>query len=584
MSRFPPIVLSSPSAPEQIGSRAAALVALLLALAWLVTEHFPPWTNFHSELPALLAGSIAVVYALTRRGPLKVGPAAAGLLLVALVPWLQWVTGLVLFRGDAALASAYLAGMALCLWAGDAMPPPARERLLYALAWTMLGVAIASTGIGLCQWFGIDGLGPWIAHLQAGSRTAGNLAQSNHMATLFAFALASTVLLHARGRLGGMAAMSTAAFLLLGLAMTQSRTPWLGVLLLGGWMLLRPASLLQPLRLRPVPLLLLAGWYALVLWGTAVLPEPLLLAGIGRGDTLRIASGGRPVMWASWWHAIQLAPWFGHGWQQGHLAQGLAALEAPAYAYSGYAHNLVLDLLAWNGLPLGGLLVAGGAWWYFRSGLRASGPEQWFRFAVLSLFLAHALLEYPHAYTYLLVPVALLAGQLGAEMPGEWRLAVPRWPLAAAAVLCMGIAVAVVHDYFLIEADTRDLRAQKMHIGGVWTSEAPKDILVLDQMLALARAIRIEPRASMPPAELRELLQVARRFPTRYLLQQSAAALALNGRAREAHVEMRRLAGMYGPAGHAASVAALRMRAEGQDAGLQAFVDEIMPASLPTAH
>jgi hypothetical protein len=192
-------------------------------------------------------------------------------------------------------------------------------------------------------------------------------------------------------------------------------------------------------------------------------------------------------------------------------------------------------------------------------------------FAVLTLFAAHALLEYPHAYTYFLLPVGLLAGQLMAET-GPWRsVPLPRLLPIGGAVVCAIVTAAVTHDYFAIEADTRELRAQKLRIGGLRTSAAPKDIWTLDQMQALAQANRIDVRVGMPPTEMAQLLTVARRFPTRYLLQQSVLALAANGHADSAASEVRRLNGMYGRHGSAPLLAELRLLAERQRLDLGAF-------------
>lgn len=555
-----------------------------MGAAWLVTDHFPPWTGFHAELPAVLAGGVAVMYALaTSEG--RLSPLPAALLLLAAAPWAQWAGGVVLYSGDAALASAYLTGTALCFWAGESTTAAVRQRVLLTLAWCVLVVSILSTGIGLYQWFGLEGLEIWGARVAQGSRTAGNLAQSNHLATLLAFGIASAVWLRAQGRLGDGTTLLVVGFLLLGLGMTQSRTVWLGFLVMAGWMGLRPAQLLRPLRLKIGPVLLLAVWYALVLWAVVVLPEPLRLTESVPGGASRFASAsGRQVMWASWMRAIEMSPWFGHGWQQGHLAQGAAAMSALAYAYSGYAHSVVLDLLAWNGLPLGVAILAAAAWWYVRSGLRVEGPDQWLRFAVLTVFGTHALLEYPHAYAYFLVPVALLAGQMVGDGPAVARVPIPRWLLGAAAVLCLAFAAATAHDYLLIEEDVRVLRAQKLRIGGVRTSEAPRDIWVLDQMQAMMRALRVDARPNMDPRQLDELVRVAQRFPMRHLLQESAAALALNGRAAQAREEMQRLYGMYGKAGYALTMASLKEQAARTGPSLERFVEAIEADAPPPAH
>src|SRR4030095_12715500 len=87
---------------------AAAFVAM--TLAWLIPNHFPPWTSFYNDSAmalalVLLAGAHAATIA---RSPVPLFAwVAIGL---ACIPWLQWLGGLVLYSGDAIVSSLYLLG------------------------------------------------------------------------------------------------------------------------------------------------------------------------------------------------------------------------------------------------------------------------------------------------------------------------------------------------------------------------------------------------------------------------------------------------------------------------------------------
>jgi hypothetical protein len=310
--------------------------------------------------------------------------------------------------------------------------------------------------------------------------------------------------------------------------------------------------------LRAWTLLPLLAWYALLFWAVIALPGALLLEA-GTGPNSRLEAGARPILWAQMVEAIRLSPWEGYGWLQGQAAQAAAAITHPGPEYSSYSHNLVLDLIVWNGLPLGLLLTGLLAWWYFRRGVRASGAADAFRFGVLTVFAVHSMLEYPFAYAYFLVPVALLVGQLEAgdvaREIGLRRAMAQHVAFIACTVGCTALLVAIARDYVLAEADRREVQMVMLRIGGVRPFPPVPDLWVLDQLKAATAAARIVLRPAMPASELNDLLTIARRYPGAYFLRTSAVALALNGREEEALVELRRLRGLHGERQYRAALA-----------------------------
>lgn len=532
----------------------AAGVAVFLLLAWFTPDHYLPWPSFHAEVFAATAGLLAAVLLLTHKIP---RPSASATLLaaVALLPAMQWAFGQVAFAGDALLASAYVAAAAICLWIGGALPRLVQTRLLFCLAWAFLCAAIASTGVGLYQWFGLEGLQIWAMEGVPGRRIVGNLAQPNHLATLLLLALLATVWLRAQGRLGNGSTVVVAGFLALGLGFTQSRTPWLALVLLGVWAIVRREALWAPLRVHPIAVVGFAGVYALSFWLALVLPTELLLAEVM--DTGRLQAGLRPLLWSQMLEAIQQAPWLGYGWQQGLTAQADAALVRPGMEYASYAHNLALDLMLWNGVPLGLLIFAALLAWYLKRGWSARGADDAFRFGVLTCLAAHSMVEYPFAYLYFLVPVALLAGQLErrkqvvapvGEAGSAWLLSRGMRTAVLAGVACLGVSllVASVRDYALVEADRRIVQMQMSRIGGERVLPPAPKLWVLDQLAASLEGARVQPRPNMTSDEIEALLRTARRHPGVYFLRQAVYVLVLNGREPEALIELKRLRGMHG--------------------------------------
>ncbi len=537
--------------------------------AWLITDHFPPWTSFHSEAIAVIAGAALVLHALLRGAP-RIGAVPALLLAWGFVPLAQWGLGQIVFFGDALLACGYLWGSALCWWAGGAMPPHDRQRYFNAFIGVFLVLGLLGTGIAAYQLLELEFLGMWATRLDPSGRATGNVAQSNHLAAMLCFAVAAVAVLRARQTIGAPVAALAAGFLLCGIALTQSRMPWVAGLVLGAWMLARREALMRPLRLSLPGMLGIGLWYVLAFSLAQRAQMAVVRLQLPEFEPQRLSGGTRPTIWAQWIQALGEAPWTGLGWLQGNAAQLLGSPAHPGYEYlGGYGHNVVLDLLAWNGLPLGALFVAVFAVWYFRAGQRASGADAWFRLAIVTTFGVHAMLEHPHSYTYFLVPVAMLAGQIDADRDALTRRCTGlKIPLTLATAAVLTLAVLVVRDYFIIETDTRELRAQHLNIGGRRTSQPPQGVLVLDQLLGSATAGRVVVRPGMPDDELALLERMALRFPTRYFLQQTAKALALHGRDAEAERYIRWIASIHGRAGLLGVLAVLEANEAEEPMGL----------------
>lgn len=561
-----------------------SIVALLLALAWLVTDHYPPWASFHSELPAAVAGACAAALAVRRYPRIGFATPVGVLFGCALVPWAQWVAGVVLFSGDAIVVSLYLAGAGVCFWAGFGGERADHDDLRRAIAAAILAGAILTTGVLLYQWFGLSGISQIVvAQGILGERAVGNMGQPNHAAALLCAGLATIVLWHASGSLGSVVTAIAAGYLALGLAVTQSRVPWLALLVVGVWMVSRRRTLWVPLRLPTWTVLTWLAGYLIVFWLVSVGSESLFATPPIDADASRVGLGKRPVLLGQWLEALRIGPWWGYGWGQGRIAQMGAAVSHPGTEASDYSHNLALDLIAWNGLPIGLLLVAVGLGWYLRLASRVRSPGQTFSFVVLTIVGCHSLVEYPFAYTYFLVPTALLAGQLHAEALGPARYLTSRVALGIAAMVVATGVVVVARDYLLVEGDIRQLREQLARIGGSRQSDRPEEVWLLNQMTAFSRASRIRPAAGMPQSELGDLAIAARRFPNTWLLQQSALAMALNGNDIEAHHQMQLLCALHGDAFYRIAYNRLSQLAAEHGSRGAAFVDSLIRPAEPNA-
>ena len=158
--------------------------------------------------------------------------------------------------------------------------------------------------------------------------------------------------------------------------------------------------------------------------------------------------GPREAIWLQFWAAIRAHPWFGYGFGQGVLALREVAAQMPPGRNTTYAHSVVLDLMAWFGIPLAlGLVVGMGAWmrtWLRRSENVAQDRERHWVFAFWLALAAQSLLEFPYAHTFFLLPAALLAGVI-TSVPNDASGSDPKFhakpsiPALALAALCTGL-------------------------------------------------------------------------------------------------------------------------------------------------
>ena len=545
---------------------------LLLGLSWLSTEHFAPWLSFHSELLAFAGLSLLVSAQLlgpnNKRAFPKIGIAV---LMVALVPPIQWITGISFFVGDAVMSSLYLIGLAMALAVGYSWPNSQGlpERHIQTLMLVLSIGAILSAAVGWVQWFSVEQIGGTLVVPSSTGRAIGNLAQPNQLATLLLMGLAAYVYLHKHRVVSGSTFAVGVIFMSVALAMTQSRTGWLSALMMvifWVWKGRQSASRLHAW--------LAVLWLGITFLLARSLPEisnVLLITSEALPRSID-SSGSRWGIWQQVSNAIGQSPWVGYGWNQTFTAQ---TAGAPAHASDQnyiFAHNLFLDLLAWNGIPAGIALVAGLVWWFFTRMATSRNTDSVAAMTVLLPFAVHSLLEFPFAYAYFLFPAGLLIGIVEASVTGSAQLKVVKPLLTAIFGVWILASAWVVLEYIAIEEDYRIVRFENLRIGTTPTSYALPDIRILTQMRAMLIAARIEVQPGMSPEQIELMRKAAMRFPYGLLAYKYALALALNGDAAAASRQMSLIRDIFGERYYTDSKASFRKLAKDKYPELDAVV------------
>jgi O-antigen ligase len=357
-------------------------------------------------------------------------------------------------------------GLLLPLWMGIRVPFTTLAR---SLAWAWLLAALASSGMGLLQYAGVDA-SPWVSASQPGVAFA-NLRQRNQFASLTSLGLVALMYLaHTqdkpradsaiawRNKLRSTCLLVATVVLALGHAASSSRTGVLQwALLLGlawGWSRL-PSASRAPWRWS-----LLAFALAVVFAG--LLPRWLedRTGFAARSALQRFQEGGgcgdRSVLWANMLELVAQRPWGGWGWGDLKFAHFMQPYAGARFCeILDNAHNLPLHLAVELGLPAA-LLVCGGVlvatlrlcpW-------RDAAPARQLAWAALAVLALHSLLEYPLWYG----PFQMAAGLCGVLL---WRSRPSRihprpstvWFHPAWAVAAMLVLVATAYtgwDYWRV--------------------------------------------------------------------------------------------------------------------------------------
>lgn len=538
---------------------------LLLAAAWLNPLHVLPWMSWHNEalgtLAVLAAGGGALW--LQRRSPQPVlVPSVAVLpVLVAAGALLQWIAGRIAYAGSLwtivsyavlCAAAAALGHAALRARPADATAaaPPGRalEVLALLLVFTGFAQVLVDMGQTLWLWPGAD----WVSRISRETRGGGNVAQPNQAAQLFVLAMAATVYLWQSSRIRPVVAAATLALLALGLATTQSRSGMFGLVAVVAWYLWRREALPRraaawpALALLAFALLLFATWYPMVsaFWGH----PPAAVS---------LTTSGRTEMWRQFLQAVALRPWAGWGVMQVAEAQNAIAHGYPLVMAATFAHNVVLDLALWLGVPGMLLALALAAKWLWPRLPQARTLDTCFCVALVLPFAVQSLTEFPYAYTYFLLPVFFALGAFDALAGRAAGLRVPRPAAIAFVAAWAGASLWAMAEYVVIEEDFRVARFEALRVGQTPAAYDVPEVHLLTQLGALLQATRIRPRSGMPPEELEVLRNVALLHPWGATSFRYATALALNGRMDEALRQLQVLRATHGPRAYAAVLTVL---------------------------
>ena len=523
---------------KNFGSTIPVLIAVLTSLGWLLPSRFYPWTGFHQDAWIAIASAVGgLLIMMSSNKPWRVPGLALLVLAAACIPVFQWMGGQISYIGTAGMTSAYLLGFALVILMG-ARSEELRPNLLLDALFLSIGIAaVITVWLQLYQWLGMISPDDWWAAGRDVARPSGNFSQPNHAATFLGWGICAAAWGCFRGRVGWACATLLAAYLLFGIALTGSRTAIVGgvvvIALVFWWRKFWPSRHL---------FLVVCGLAFYYLAIVTIIGQP------HEGDVLdnRLLGSSsineRKLIWQIAMSALGEHPWLGYGWDQNFTAQLTIAYKNLALHNSlSYFHNLFLDILVWNGIPLGGLLCGFILYWFFHLVLNIKNSGQAILMVFFILVANHSLVEFPLYYAHFLLPTGWIIGALYSKVSFEVQPAIhlQSKTIAAMCAVAMVLLVVICVDYAKIEESSRKMRSE-IAAGRNVETMVP-DIWLLNQLSSQLELTKLpELTYGLTDRQLNMVENVARLPPSSSLQLKAAKLLAINHRPEQARWILKR--------------------------------------------
>lgn len=520
------------------------LACCSLFLAWLTPFKSSPWTpipnEFFAFVSVLCIGTILVIL----DKPIHTPPVIGLVIALACIPIIQWIFGVVFFFGDAFIATGYLLGFACALLVGYNLASEAviRGRIYHFFSVTFVIAGVASTWIACRQWLFLQNEDSYLESffLTMGKRPISNIGQPNNLATLLCMSVISVLYLFEQRRIGSIASSFIAFFLITGIALTRSATPWIDTVFLLVWIFWKQKYLKQRISWKAI-----IAWVALYIVFVITLPLLNAILFQGPSEIFRESSfTARFDLWHQFSLAVINGPLWGYGWNQAYVAQISTLHYFPLAILADSSHNILLDLLVWNGPILGTAIIILTTVWLCRLAYGARSIESAFALLILSFVVIHGMLEFPLQYAYFLLPVGFILGLVSGEQGRDTSQPAPPIILTTKAfALCLLISALmlcrVIQEYSQLEKNHNVQLSSELQPRYIQkTTRAANQTFLLTQLSESLRMELSTPAPNMTLQQLERMRQVAHRYPSPAHLCLYAAALALNNQSKLAIEEL----------------------------------------------
>lgn len=504
-------------------------MAALLAMAFILPNHYFPWSSFHAEALAAVAIAIPAIWISLRfKESFRLYVSNVIIYIAIIVALVQYGLGLIPFFGTFWICAAYLLGFSILLQIGDVWERVHPGQCMDYLSMAFIIAAMVSLPLEFMQWLDMSWETPLIMHVPNIQRPFANMAQPNLLADLYLLAVIGVSWLYEKNYFSSVSATFLAAAYLVGAALTGSRAAWINV-----FVLLVYATLLKPKQnsIKHLRACVLLAIFFFVCANAGPKIQNLLLSRDGL-DVMRQFSvdstQSRLAVWKMMFLASLLSPVWGYGWGQvikvNFVFEDAKGVEPGLFSQS---HNFFLDLVLWNGYPLGVFFALLLVWWIWRLIHLERDSSNWHIQIAILILCVHSLIEFPLYYTYFLFPSGLMLGSRQARIFEKMVLQGSAHVHRFILVIGLVILAVSIRDYFLIE---RNFYALRFESRGYLTDvpKAAPNGWALTQLVEHMRFSRSEAYRGATPVELQNMENIVRVTPGAYIMFKLAVNYGLN--------------------------------------------------------
>ncbi|MDN8245098.1 Wzy polymerase domain-containing protein [Acinetobacter baumannii] len=522
------------------------LAAILLGSAWLSPFHYNPWVMFSSEMSTFAAG-LSVLAALFYQN-IKIPRAQILLLPFTLIPIVQWGCGLVFDLSTALLSTFYLLGFWFMVLAGYnlSLDQKKRDQIFSGFSLLVIITSLFTSLIAIFQWLNIESHLIYTLHL-IGNRPYGNFGQPNNMATFLIIGLLGCLYLYEKNKVTVWLLLPSALIILFTIALSQSRTSWIVFPFLFIYWVVKQFG--KQKRFRFVQGLL---WcLAFFLIAGLILPYITQFIEFSTNTEItetssfvaRAGSGHERIgMWIQILHAIAQQPWLGYGWSQTSVAVVDSIQYGTVHVWFNSAHNVLLDIIIWNGIPIGIVIIAYFTCWFLWLNQQAKETISIIAIMMVCTVLIHAMLEFPQRYAYFLLTCGFLLGIIQAQTPVLKGIVLNKQVLRLIWGISLILLLAIWRDYNVYVTNSNLLFKNKQPNAEVLGSN---QIFVLTQFEQRLKWIEMKPETTLSDADLAVWGNFVKNKATPYNLRKYAQLLAYNGKVEQAEQQIFILQHLY---------------------------------------
>lgn len=132
---------------------------------------------------------------------------------------------------------------------------------------------------------------------------------------------------------------------------------------------------------------------------------------LNQGLVDRVSTGyDRFDIWKFFVNALVEAPWYGYGWYQTQIVQYENLNSLRGFFTS--THNIILDLLLWNGIYIGSFIVFIFSFLFFNLYRSIKKSSDYIIFLCLMVLVSHSMFEYPLFYPGFILLFSIFFGYL----------------------------------------------------------------------------------------------------------------------------------------------------------------------------